>query len=101
MPQKYLVALTLLVLFFSSSANAQKRDVFDWPWGMSCAQIERQYGKSGSSKFNNQREVISYKFHLLNLTLEVRYYCHGRGMIWGDGELSSITIGGDYYDIEK
>ena len=32
-------------------------------------QIERQYGKSGSSKFNNQREVISYKFHLLNLLL--------------------------------
>ncbi len=101
MPRKILVAVTLLVLFSSSSSNAQKRDVFDWPWGMSCAQIERQYGKGVSSRFNNQREVISYKFHLLNLTLEVRYFCYGRGLIWGDGELSSITIGGDYADIDK
>jgi hypothetical protein len=101
MLRQILVALTLLVLFSGSSASAQKRDVFDWPWGMSCAQIERQYGKGESSRFNNRREVISYKFHLLNLILEVRYFCYGRGLIWGDGELSSITIGGDYSDIDK
>ena len=101
MPLKIIVTLIILIIFANSSANAQQRDVFDWPWGMSCAEIERQYGEGKSSDFDGRTEVISYQFKLLKQILEVRYYCKGRGIFWGDGELTSITIGGNYYDIDK
>jgi len=94
MLRQILVALTLLVLFSSSSANAQKRNVFDWPWGMGCAQIERQYGETKASGFTNLKEEVTYPINLFGQALEVIYWCKGRGLIWGDGELTSIQIAG-------
>ena len=92
MPRKFLILLTLAVLIASSSVNAQRRNVFDWPWGMSCAQIERQYGETEASAFTNLEEEVTYPFNFLGQALEVKYWCKGRGLIWGDGELTAIYI---------
>jgi hypothetical protein len=99
--RKFLFPLVFAVLIANSSANAQQRDVFDWPWGMSCAEIERQYGKGNSSDYDGRKEIVSYKIEILGQVLEARFYCNGRGMFWGDGEFASLTIGGDYYSIQK
>ena len=96
-----LLASALLVLLANSPVNAQRRSVFDWPWGMGCAQIEREYGESKASLFSNLKEEITYQFDLFGQTLEVIYWCNGRGMIWGDGELTSVSIVGKWSSIKR
>ncbi len=95
------LSLSLLVLFASSSTNAQQRSVFDWPWGMSCAEIERQYREGNSSDYDGRKEVLMYKINLLGRTWEARFYCHNRGLIWGDGELASLKVAEGGREIPK
>jgi len=91
-PLKILIIVLVLLIAGSSELKSQRRNVFDWPWGMSCAQIERQYGESEASGFTNLKEEVTYPFNLFGQALEVKYWCKGRGLIWGDGELTAIYI---------
>ena len=76
----------LLALLFMSSGNAQSRGLFDWSWGMSCAQIEREYGEDDSSFFKGRKEVLYYPFKLFGKTLQALFYCKGRDYLFGIGD---------------
>jgi hypothetical protein len=91
-PTLLTVCIFFLVLGFSKSIDAKVvRYVWEWPWGMSCAEIEREYGKGLSSDFAGSN-VIMYKIQLLGHVWEARFTCKNRGLIWGDGEFSFLKI---------